>query len=252
MFLFVHTYAVHFPYGAPAEYYAATQEAAGERTGFDRAYSASVRYADSQVGRLVEEIRRLGIASRTILIVTADHGEEFGEHGGSSHSHSVYDELLHVPLVWWGPGQIPAGRRVRTPTSLVDVVPTVLDLAGLPAPAVCDGESQVARIRGGPEDMERTVFAEVDVGPRNPYRRVACHTGDTKWIRSDSTPPSLVAFDLRTDAREQRPLEAPALVERGRVAIAWYETLGQEGRSATPEPVDPAMQERLRALGYAE
>jgi arylsulfatase A-like enzyme len=264
VFLFVHTYVVHWPYSAPKEFRSATfKDANGvERPlsqakpidGMKWAYAAEVRHADAQIGRLVDAIQRLGIADRTLLIVTSDHGEEFEEHGNWSHSHSVYDELLHVPLVLWAPGRVPEGKRIRTPTSLVDLVPTVLDLVGLPPPTHIDGETQAPRIRGAAaEDADRVVFAEVHPGARNPFHLVAAHGLTEKWILRDASPPTIFAYDLAADPGERAPLDDPARLERGRRQLARYDALGGDaGGPITNAPVDPATEERLKALGYVQ
>jgi arylsulfatase A-like enzyme len=256
VFLFVHTYVVHWPYSAPTEFQVPTVAGGdGDRpmANLRAAYAAEVRYADTQIARLVDTLERLGIASRTILIVTSDHGEEFGEHGKWSHSHTVYDELLRVPLVLWAPGRVPAGKRIRTPTSLTDVLPTVLDLVGLPPVDGIDGESQGPRIRGtAPEEPNRVVFAEVHPHQANPYHMVAAHTLAEKWIATDVEPPKIVAYDLVADRGEHAPLDDPARVDRGRGYLARYEATGHDQGGPLRTPVGPVMEERLKALGYVQ
>jgi arylsulfatase A-like enzyme len=95
------------------------------------AYDASIAYLDSHLGRLFGELRARGMLDHTLLIVTSDHGEEFGEHGVFSHGNSLYWPSLHVPLLISFPGRVPAGRVVREPVSLRDLPATVVDLAGL-------------------------------------------------------------------------------------------------------------------------
>jgi arylsulfatase A-like enzyme len=260
-FLFLHTYAVHFPYAAPQEYQFTTwKDGAIERplsaapleVALRYRYAADVRYADVQVGRLVDALRRLDLTRRTIVVVTSDHGDAYGEHGTRGHGQTMYEEIMHIPLILWGPGQLPAGRRVRTPFSLVDLLPTILELAGVPPRSDVDGESQLARLRGGPEDPERVVFGAVAGVVRGHRRQIVARTSTTKWIFKDGEPPTLVVYDLLADPRELRPLDDPALLERGRGLMARYQALGGKATTPIAVPIDEDTREQLRALGYLD
>src|SRR5262249_4583416 len=102
-------------------------------------YDAEIRQADSAVGRLVDALRAHGFgAANTTVVVTADHGEEFADHGGMTHGHTLFDELIHVPLIVHGAGVSP-GARVSAQVRLIDVAPTLLDLAGRPGGASAPG-----------------------------------------------------------------------------------------------------------------
>jgi arylsulfatase A-like enzyme len=103
-------------------------------------YAAEVAYVDSQVGVLIDELERRGLLSQAAVIVAADHGESFGEHGEQGHGMLVYQDVLHVPLIIRAPGV--GHRRIPGVVSLVDVMPTVLDLIGAPTVKV-DGASLV-------------------------------------------------------------------------------------------------------------
>jgi len=94
-------------------------------------YAGEIAFADDSVGGIVGELERQGILDRTMVVITADHGEEFYEHDRIEHAHSLYPELLHVPLVLKLPRGLSAGERVDDPVSLVDLAPTILDLAGV-------------------------------------------------------------------------------------------------------------------------
>ncbi|HWP64794.1 MAG TPA: sulfatase [Candidatus Limnocylindria bacterium] len=260
-FLFVHTYAVHFPYAAPVEYRLTTWNDGERERPVDEApaqvrlrlrYAADVRHADTQVGRLVEAVRRLGLERETILVVTSDHGEAFYEHHDKwGHGMMIYDEIMRVPLIAWGPGRLPAGRRVRTPVSLVDVPPTILELAGAPPLAGIDGASQAARIHGAPEDLERVVYAESPAIEGFHAAQIAARSLTRKWIHTASEPPALVAYDLVADAGEQRPLDDPALLAEGRRHVEAYRGLGAAGPASVEIEISDEARKRLRALGYA-
>jgi arylsulfatase A-like enzyme len=264
-FLFVHTYVVHWPYAPPPDFDLFTtwldggverpRQTASKMLKLRLSYSGEVRFGDAQLGRFMATLHRLGLAERTLVVVTADHGEEFGEHGGWGHGKTVYDEVLHVPLVLWGPGRIPAGRRVTTPVSLVDVVPTLLDLAGVPAPPDLDGESQVRRLRSAEEDPERAVFAELHDRVNPKAHRVAVRTATEKWITKAGAPGALDGYDLVTDPGETNPVTDPAQAARGRRLLDGYLARADGSGDATPaapEALDAATQNKLRALGYVE
>jgi len=118
-----------------------------------------VRYTDYLVGRLLDAIdAHIGL-DNSIVILTSDHGEEFGEHGMSDHGHSLHREVVHVPLVISAPG-LPRGKRVTSPVRLIDVFPTALSLCGLTGvvPAETRGKDLVPFADGGQHDLD--VFAE--------------------------------------------------------------------------------------------
>jgi arylsulfatase A-like enzyme len=105
------------------------------------AYEAAITYLDYELGRLFKELEDRNVLANTLIIVTADHGEQFGEHGLFSHGNSLYEQLVHVPLVIVWPGHVPGGRHVATPVSLRDVPATILDLLNFPNKATFPGNS---------------------------------------------------------------------------------------------------------------
>lgn len=134
-FAWLHLYEPHFPYAPPGGSMFGTGD-------IDR-YDGEIAYADAQLGRLVAELD-----PGTIIVVTSDHGEEFSEHGLRFHARSLYDAVVRVPLVMRVPGV--AARTVSTPVSLVDVMPTLLDLAGVEGPAGMNGRTLAPALRGQP------------------------------------------------------------------------------------------------------
>jgi len=106
-------------------------------------YDGSIRGMDVEIGRLVERLRALGMDGRTLLVFTGDHGEEFLEHGRMFHGQSVYGELTNVPLLMWRPGAVPAGLRVDTTVRTIDIMPTLLEMSGLPVPEGLHGHSLI-------------------------------------------------------------------------------------------------------------
>ena len=110
-------------------------------------YDGAIAYADEQLGRLVEALRRAGQLDRTLVVVTADHGEEFYEHRNWRHGNQLYNEVVHVPLLFRLPGRLPAARRADL-SMLVDVFPTIVGLVdGAPADEGA-GRSRAVRAPG--------------------------------------------------------------------------------------------------------
>ena len=146
-FFYVHVADAHSPY-----------DRAGKKgSAFDR-YLGEVGIVDKALGQLREALRAQGLAERTVIVLTADHGEAFGEHNDTLHAHTLYDELLRVPLVMYVPGATP--RRIDTPVSLLDLGPTVLDLFGLPTPGSYMGQSLAPFARGADPKLTRPIVAE--------------------------------------------------------------------------------------------
>lgn len=121
-------------------------------------WRAELAVVDGELGRLFAAIDAAGLGERTIVILTADHGESFGAHGSWAHGTSVYDDVLRVPLLVRAPGF--AATRVDTPVSLVDLTPTIVDLFGLPAPGVWMGQSLVPALLGEPLVPARPIAFE--------------------------------------------------------------------------------------------
>jgi arylsulfatase A-like enzyme len=257
-FLFVHTYEVHDPHNAPLRHQRAVRPRGTAVEGNDVAlpYDAEVRLLDQLVGRFVRRLEAEGILERTVVIITGDHGEAFGEHGTGGHGTMLYDEVMRVPLILRGPG-VPRGRRVPEPVGLVDVMPTVLDLMGIQHPEGLQGRSLLPALRGEPL-AARPLIAEVRgrVGASEGPDLRAVWLDDHKAILDEASGRWQV-FDLRTDPREQHDLgnEGAGTVEKAKRVLAWYETLGAEraarAKGETHAP-DGETRQKLRALGYVE
>ncbi len=111
-------------------------------------YDAEIAALDEQIGLLLDELRAAGALDDTIVIITSDHGENLGDHGLAEHVFSVHRSLLHVPLVIWYPPAVERGRVVTDAVRLEDVLPTVLELCGVPLPANLDGASLLGDVGG--------------------------------------------------------------------------------------------------------
>jgi arylsulfatase A-like enzyme len=158
-------------------------------------YDGEIGWVDEQLARLVAELEVRGIAGSTLLVLTSDHGEEFREHGRLGHGRTLYEEQLHVPLLLHH-ASLPPERR-REPVSLIDVGPTLFDLAGVPPPAGLPGRSLRDLV-----PAERVLFAE---SIRFGLEWRAARRGHHK-VAQLAEAGGRAFFDLAADPREQRPL----------------------------------------------
>ena len=123
-------------------------------------YYGMIRFIDDEVGRLLQYLRESGLAERTLVIFTTDHGEYVGEHGMISKANALYDSLMRVPLLIWWPGVVPAGRRVDHLMEQIDLAPTILELCGVPIPPGMQARSFAGLLTGGVYTPRAAVFAE--------------------------------------------------------------------------------------------
>jgi arylsulfatase A-like enzyme/HEAT repeat protein len=223
LFLWVHYFDVHEPYEAHPEF------AFGNQT-VDR-YDSELAYVDAAVGRLVAAASEL--AGPTLFILTADHGEEFKEHGGYYHGSSLYDEQVRVPLVIGVPGLKP--RTVKASAQLVDVVPTILTLLGERVPESVHGRSLVSALVG-PGEQEPVAFSEIHT------KKMVRHR-DWKLIH-DYRRGTCELYDLETDPREHTNLIARRPVEADRLRLLlnrWFDqvrAVASAREKDRPEAID--------------
>jgi arylsulfatase A-like enzyme len=196
-FLYAHMMEPHEPYN---------RGKLKEGRAYDR-YLSEVQEVDRWIRRVWRHVRRR-FPRRGYLVVTSDHGEAFGEHGTHFHTKTLYEELLRVPLVVWGPGVVPGTREDRV--SLVDVGPTLLDLFGVAVPSAMMGTSLLPHLRGAPLARHRPIMAE------GRLRRVLYASGDLKVIE-DGVRKTVEVYDLRRDPGETNNLFD---LDRARVAAA--------------------------------
>lgn len=170
-------------------------------------YDGEIAFTDHHVGRVLTALSQAPFADRTVVIVTSDHGEAFGEHGLIRHGFELWEELVRVPLVVYVPGQ--ASRRLRERRSAIDLVPTMLDVFGLPMPTGDDflsGKSMLAEWYGAPPE-QREIFIDMPAGPYNGDRQ-AYIADDLKLVTSNSRPMGL--YNLASDPGETKNLSKDA------------------------------------------
>ncbi len=266
-FLYVHTVDPHVPFAAPVT----PPELVGDGTSIDR-YDAEIRFNDGQIERLVEKLTELGILENTLLIVTSDHGEAFGEHGTTGHGTSVYQEEVRIPLLFHHRGFL-ARRRVEQPVQLIDLMPTIVSYLGIdPASVPMQGrdlldeeaERDLAPVFLSrfvyPKDVETARFSEVE------YHAVV--EGEWKLIAAERGERQVFDVELyhlgddpseREDRKEQDPERARRAHDRLRgflqqqTARRVTYTSNLEGGSGSGESaVSEEVLEQLRVLGYVE
>ena len=219
-------------------------------------YDGEIAHTDDHVGQVLQLLRDMGVAEKTLVIIVSDHGEGFLEHGKILHGNSMFEELIHVPLILRLPGVIPAGRRINDNASQVDVMPTVLGLLGIAEPAGLQGIDLSGACRGLGGLPDRILFSEA-VFFGEPERR-AVRWGPYKLIQEKNGRPMplLVVHEGREADARKAGLDAKQsykLEEMLTQALAAGPS-GSEGpnRAAKPSQMDEATLRRLRSLGYVQ
>jgi arylsulfatase A-like enzyme len=257
-FLFIHYMDAHDPYMVHpfnGEGYARVAnpnppQAVAER--YRQLYDGGIVYLDEHLGALFDTLRTRNLYDRSLVILTADHGEEFQEHGGWWHGTTLYDEQIHVPLLVKPPGTSVAGRVIEELATSLDIAPTVLAAAQAPIPAAFQGH--VLPLDDGQPPAHQSVFSEEDF-EGNVLQAV--RTREWKLITANTDnprglPPEAL-FDVVRDPRETSNVRttqpAAAEVLRAEMGRSTVEARAHAGASEQGGS-DAATQERLRALGY--
>ena len=230
-------------------------------------YDGSIRGADVELGRVLEKLEELGIADDTLVVFLSDHGEEFLDHGGHFHEENVYGELTNVPLAMRWPGVLPAGRVVDETVQLLDVAPTILDLAGLPVPERMQGQSLKPLLAASGKERWRPRPAISEWRRRTDQlgtRIVDAFSiieGEWKLVRNVERPEDVPEFELynhESDPLDQKNVasENAAIVERlAQQLEAWHKwalenKLPSDGEAASEMSSEEL--QRLRSLGYVQ
>ncbi|HXU34293.1 MAG TPA: sulfatase-like hydrolase/transferase [Thermoanaerobaculia bacterium] len=240
-FVWVHFFDPHQPNNPPT----------AERLKSPTAYDAEIAVADQGVGMLLAELEKIGALDRTLVVLTADHGESLGEHGEKTHAVFIYDATVRVPLIVRAPGLVPAGKVYAGPVRSEDIAPTVLAALKLPGGAEMQGIDLLPAVRGevpAPDlaQYSESLASEVGFGMAPLY---GIRHGGWKWIRA----PRPEVYDLTHDPRELRN-RLPAEARRGSILDGELEKILDDSRrhviAAQQNPMDKETEETLRALGY--
>lgn len=237
-FLWVHYYDPHDPYTPPEPYFSSYVA---------NRYDGEIAYMDESIGRLLAKLDENGLTDRTLVVVTADHGEGLGEHGEPTHAMFLYRTTLHVPLLI----RIPGGRQRRVPEVVrhIDLAPTILDLLGVAVAPGMQGASVLPLLNGEERDdrpaYSESLYAQLHYG----WSPLASLT-ERKYELIDA--PRAELFDNDADPGQKRNLirdkeeVAEGLKERLREIVATMGRADLEG----PRKMDPDTEQKLRSLGY--
>ena len=274
-FMFVHTYEVHEPFEPPQQYLRRFEPSydgplpdsihpfhferlrAGPLTPADHAhlvalYDAEIRYFDDALADLMRSLRRAGLEQRTLVVLTSDHGEEFFERGDIGHGTHLHRELIQIPLIFYWPERLAAGRVVRSPVSLIDVAPTILEAVRAEPPADFEGRSLWSDLRGA-SSAARPVAAETTWKGGAVSARQASYK-----LIVDLQSGAEQVYDLSRDRAESDPLPAAAEVPRAelRAAVRRYVEQLRSKTAQAPGAAEPklsaAERAKLKALGYLQ
>jgi arylsulfatase A-like enzyme len=258
-FLWVHFFDPHAPYDPPAPYdraFAATPDASPtERT--IAAYDGEVRYTDEHLGRLLDALEKDGLSRNTIVVVVSDHGEGLGQHGFFDHGMLLYEEAVRVPLVIRWPGQVRAGQNVTSAVPLVDLAPTLMDLAGVPTDGQAMAGRSLARVLRGEEkaDPKRPIFLQrryYEPGskraPKIKGLQYGVRVGGYKLIEAPEDGVTEL-YDLASDPGELRNVAAEQ-PDRTRELKALLLDWVRLAPAFSRQEVSLEDAARLRALGY--
>ena len=248
-FAFLNMFDAHSPYRPPEPYYSMFKT---PPLTVDR-YRGGIRYLDDQLDSLFRGLEQRGKLENTIVIVTADHGEQFGEHGQLAHGNSLYRQLLHVPLFVMYPHSVPRGMRVQTQVSGVDMAATVLDLTGIPQDSAIGGRSFAPLWRDSTARAS-DVIAEVDqnrrpqlqfknaLGPMKAFVDDSLHVirdgaGVFEAYRYRGDPQEVT--DLVAARRDSMPFAASLAQRVLRHALVWPRALPRGKATAADSTRDP-------------
>src|SRR5882762_965366 len=195
-FLWMHLYDPHYPYHPPEPY---------SREYADRPYDGEIAFADEQVGRLLRFLKDKGLYQNTVIVLSGDHGESLGEHGEKTHGFFIYNATMHVPLIIHLPGKS-AAQVVESIVSLVDLMPTVLQAAGLNIPSQVQGRSLLPLMVRRKAEESRNLYAETFL-PRLHFNWSELRAVETERYQFiDAPKPEL--YDLSKDPGETQNLYA--------------------------------------------
>jgi len=248
-FLWIHLYDAHDPYDPPEPY--KTKYAA-------EPYDGEIAYVDSAVGKLLAQLHTLGLYEGSLVAVMADHGEALGQHGETTHGIFLYDETIHVPLLFKLPRNQSAGVRVDTRAGLVDVLPTILRSVGIEVPSQVQGESLLTILPSAasksattkPVAQDRPAYAESDY-PHRTFGWSSLHSLRTgKYLFVEAPTKELYDQSIDPNAEHNLSPTSNAITSTLDSQLKAFRMKTSTTKEAPKITADPGLQERLNALGY--
>jgi len=272
-FLFIHTFDVHGPYNPPAPYFDlytkgccegkhlrtskgiivprrldASKLTSGEINYIMAVYDGGINYVDDQLGKIFEKLNQLGIYENTIIIITADHGQGFKEHGSLKHGYKPYIELVHVPLIMRGPG-IPRNRTYENWVQHIDIAPTILEILNIPQRKEMQGRSILSLMNNCEIEEYFSTYSWGLEGSQGP---VSLRTKKWTYIMKHNKPDEL--YDRINDPKEQNNVieKRPLIAQKLKKDLEDFIALTSKGKPQVAEKVhiDEEFKEQLKSLGY--
>ena len=240
-FIWVHLYDPHAPYDPPPPYDKRADP-----------YEGEIAYADASLGKLFTYLRQRGLYDHTMIAMMSDHGESLGAHGESMHGIFLYDETIHVPLLFKLPGEVLAGRRVSARVRLVDVAPTLLSMLSLPLPPTFQGESLVPFMKGsqkGADDLP--AYSETDY-PRRAFGWSALRSLRAgKYLFVQAPKRELYNQSQDKSAAHNLVASSPAVASTLQAQVDdFYDKTTSYHEKSPQAPLSSDQEEDLSALGY--
>jgi choline-sulfatase len=237
-FLWLHFYDPHDPYDPPPPFKAQYPQSP---------YDGEIAYMDSAIGKVLAALRKSGLYDQSLIVVVADHGEAFGEHGEWSHGLFLYDETIHVPLLI----KLPASphRQIDSRVGLVDIAPTLLQEVGIALPAAMQGQSLLDLMKSKTDVADRSEYAETDY----PYRAFgwsslrAWRAG--KYLYVDAPQRELYNQSTDPEAVHNLASSSPSVTETMAAQLdEFHQKTSRAGQAEVA--LTPRQAEQLQALGY--
>ena len=239
-FYWVHYFDPHDPYVPPEPY----------RTEYAQApYDGEIDYADQQIGHLLDVLDEIGVRQQTLVVFVTDHGEGLGQHGEEVHGVLMYDSTMHVGMIISAPSPFPQGQVVHDQVSLVDVMPTVLELLGVPIPDGLDGISLLGEVRTARSAIYMETLHPTFFHGWAPL--IGIRQGDYKYILA----PQRELYDLRHDRGEEINLHEAQPEVANQCFRTLLDFVGAEdpyvaALAAQNLPADEETRRKLASLGY--
>ncbi len=261
-FIWVHLYDPHFPYEPPEPFLSRYKSAP---------YDGEIAYSDSALGKLLSYLRAHGLFENSVIALMSDHGESLWDHGEEFHGFFLYDATIHVPLLLKLPSDRFAGKRIENPVGLVDVLPTILQAAGIAVPQEIQGESlldmmakakppSAASAHAGQRTgaasssdrplYDRPLYAETEYGVRAYGWSAIRSLRTSKYLFIEA--PRRELYDLAADPKAEHDLSttSKAVADTLQGQLDAFRKKTSKGEAAPIVPADPEAQEKLAALGY--
>ena len=216
-------------------------------------YDGEIAWTDAHIGKILADLDTLGLRDSTIVVLLSDHGEEFFEHGDKGHRQTLFDEVIHIPLIMRYPARIPAGRRYSQQARMIDILPTILALSNQQPPTDVMGQSLAPLFAGNNLQQDTLAVSELFTLGRA-YR--SFRRPDRKAILHEPTGNTMI-FNLHADPAEKNPLPnvqsplAQAMIADMRNTTKWLlEQRRRHETNTTATTLPDQVRQQLESLGY--